>query len=76
MTCPFHLEPGQAGRVPGRSGVVDDISHEGLRVLLREEGRHLLAVFELGEDKLFGHIKPCNAYDERLRHIVGWANVA
>ena len=30
--------PGQAGRVPGRQGVVDDISHEGLRLLLREEG--------------------------------------
>jgi hypothetical protein len=29
---------GQAGGVPGRRGVVDDISHEGLRVLLREEG--------------------------------------
>lgn len=32
------LEPGQAGRLPGRRGVVDDISHEDLRILLREEG--------------------------------------
>lgn len=35
---PFRPEPGQAGRLPGRRGVVDDISHEGLRILLREEG--------------------------------------
>jgi hypothetical protein len=34
----FHVEPGQAGRFPGGRGVVDDISHEGLRVLLRAEG--------------------------------------
>jgi hypothetical protein len=33
----FYLEPGQAGRVPGGGGG-DDISHEGLRILLRQEG--------------------------------------
>ncbi|WP_249265132.1 transposase [Rhodococcus pyridinivorans] len=32
------LESDQTRRVPGRRGGVDDISHEGLRVLLREEG--------------------------------------
>ncbi len=32
----FDLESGQAGRLPGYRGVVDDISHEGLRVLLRQ----------------------------------------
>ncbi|MFK0026027.1 hypothetical protein [Streptomyces sp. NPDC090798] len=34
---PAEQEPGQAGRLPGRRGGVDDISHEGLRILLREE---------------------------------------
>jgi transposase len=32
------LEPVEAGGVPGRRGVVDNISHEGLRILLREQG--------------------------------------
>jgi hypothetical protein len=34
----FDLEPGQAGRFPGRRGVVDDISIEGLREILRADG--------------------------------------
>lgn len=52
--------------------------------------RHLFAAHELGEDKLFGHIKPRktralrryiiwrnnHAYDERLRQVVTWANIA
>jgi hypothetical protein len=37
--------------------VVDDISHEGLSALLGGV-RHLFAAYELGEDKLFGHVKP------------------
>src|SRR4051794_40635671 len=32
------LEFGQAGRLCGRRGVVEDISHEGLRALLRDQG--------------------------------------
>jgi transposase len=35
---PLNLEPGRASGVPGGRGVVDDICHEGLRVLLRQEG--------------------------------------
>jgi len=47
-------------------GVVDDISHEGLRILLREEG------------VTFQRLKTwkAHAYDERLRRIVNKANVA
>jgi hypothetical protein len=36
--CPFLLEPAQGGGVPGGRGGVDDISHEGLHMLLRGEG--------------------------------------
>ena len=38
MTCRFHLQPGRAADFLVAEGVVDDISHEGLRVLLRQEG--------------------------------------
>ncbi len=36
--CLLHLVALQAGRFPGRQGGGQDISHEGLRSLLREEG--------------------------------------
>ena len=38
-------------------GVVEDISHEGLRELLCAGVRHLFAALELGSDTMHGHIK-------------------
>ena len=38
MTCRFGVEPAEAADFLVAEGVVDDISHEGLRTLLREEG--------------------------------------
>ena len=38
MACTFHWSLSKLGEFLVAEGVVDDISHEGLRVLLREEG--------------------------------------
>jgi hypothetical protein len=61
------LEPGQAGRLPGRRGPSAD---DGTRILPESHGpaggrptpvrtgvRHLFAAYDLGKDKLYVHIK-------------------